>query len=68
MALRREGDEVWSTDIAVPLSRLADLAEVSKMELDGLGLFASALGHVGDGKVSNDGLLPVEFHMLTLPQ
>ncbi|KAK0937925.1 D-lactate ferricytochrome c oxidoreductase [Friedmanniomyces endolithicus] len=49
MALRREGDEIWSTDVAVPLSRLADIAEVSKKELDELGLFASALGHIGDG-------------------
>jgi D-lactate dehydrogenase (cytochrome) len=49
MALRKEGDEVWSTDVAVPLSRLADLTEVSKKELDELGLFASALGHIGDG-------------------
>ncbi|KAK3071850.1 D-lactate ferricytochrome c oxidoreductase [Teratosphaeriaceae sp. CCFEE 6253] len=49
MALRREGDEVWSTDVAVPLSRLADLAEVSKQELDELDLFTSALGHIGDG-------------------
>jgi D-lactate dehydrogenase (cytochrome) len=25
MALRREGDEVWSTDVAVPISRLPDI-------------------------------------------
>ena len=49
MALRREGDEIWSTDVAVPLSRLADIIEVSKKDLDELGLFASALGHIGDG-------------------
>ena len=49
LSLRREGDEVWSTDVAVPLSRLADLTEVSKKELDELGLFAGALGHIGDG-------------------
>ncbi|WPH01710.1 Hypothetical protein R9X50_00456200 [Acrodontium crateriforme] len=49
LALRREGDEVWSTDVAVPLSRLADIIEVSKKEMDELGLFASALGHIGDG-------------------
>lgn len=67
LALRREGDEVWSTDVAVPLSRLPDiigrsrspcqpsenaadnLPEVSKTELDALGLFASVLGHIGDG-------------------
>lgn len=50
LALRKEGEEVWSTDVAVPLSRLADIIEVSKKEMDELGLFASALGHVGDGK------------------
>jgi len=49
LALKREGDDVWSTDVAVPLSRLADILEISKKELDDLGLFASALGHVGDG-------------------
>lgn len=38
-----------STDVAVPLSRLADLIEVSKKEMDDLGMFASILGHIGDG-------------------
>lgn len=33
----------------MPLSRLADLIEVSKKEMDDLGLFASILGHIGDG-------------------
>ncbi|KAF3765121.1 hypothetical protein M406DRAFT_278842 [Cryphonectria parasitica EP155] len=49
LALRREGEEVWSTDVAVPFSRLADIIEVSKKEMDDLGLFASILGHIGDG-------------------
>ena len=49
LSLRESGKEVWSTDVAVPLSRLADLIEVSKREMDDLGLFASILGHVGDG-------------------
>jgi D-lactate dehydrogenase (cytochrome) len=54
---------VFSTDIAVPISRLADIigkrtlitlsllsiTEISKQELDDLGLFASILGHIGDG-------------------
>ena len=35
--------------MAVPFSRLADIIEVSKKEMDDLGLFASILGHVGDG-------------------
>lgn len=35
--------------MAVPFSRLADIIEVSKKEMDELGLFASILGHIGDG-------------------
>ncbi|GFF22073.1 D-lactate dehydrogenase [cytochrome], mitochondrial [Aspergillus udagawae] len=49
MSLRKEGSEVWSTDVAVPISRLPDIIEISKKELDNLGLFASILGHIGDG-------------------
>ncbi|CBF76772.1 hypothetical protein AN4792.2 [Aspergillus nidulans FGSC A4] len=51
MALRPEGSEVWSTDVAVPISRLPDIIEleISKKELDDLGIFASILGHIGDG-------------------
>ncbi|KAG9231704.1 FAD-linked oxidase-like protein [Amylocarpus encephaloides] len=49
LAMRKEGNEVWSTDVAVPFSRLADIIEVSKKEMDDLGLFASILGHIGDG-------------------
>ncbi|KJR82789.1 D-lactate dehydrogenase (cytochrome) [Sporothrix schenckii 1099-18] len=49
LALRKAGEEVWSTDVAVPFSRLADIIEVSKKEMDDLGLFASILGHIGDG-------------------
>ncbi len=33
----------------MPLSRLADLIEISKQEMDSLGMFASILGHIGDG-------------------
>lgn len=49
LALRKGKEEVWSTDVAVPMSRLPDIIEVSKKEMDDLGLFASVLGHVGDG-------------------
>ncbi|EGE82776.2 D-lactate dehydrogenase (cytochrome) [Blastomyces dermatitidis ATCC 18188] len=49
MALRKEGDDIWSTDVAVPLSRLPDIIESSKKDMDDLGLFASILGHIGDG-------------------
>lgn len=34
--------------MAVPFSRLADIIEVSKKEMDDLGLFASILGHIGE--------------------
>ncbi|KAL1883984.1 hypothetical protein Daus18300_000092 [Diaporthe australafricana] len=46
---RPEGTEVWSTDVAVPLSRLAEIIEVSKKECGSLGIFASVIGHIGDG-------------------
>ncbi|KAL1621865.1 D-lactate ferricytochrome c oxidoreductase [Diplodia seriata] len=50
MLALREGDlDVWSTDVAVPLSRLPDIIEISKKEMDDLGVFASVLGHIGDG-------------------
>ncbi|SMQ53787.1 unnamed protein product [Zymoseptoria tritici ST99CH_3D7] len=49
LALRKGDEEVWSTDVAVPLSRLPDIIEVSKKEMDELGLFAAVLGHIGDG-------------------
>ncbi|KAH7358139.1 glycolate oxidase [Plectosphaerella cucumerina] len=49
LAMRKEGEEVWSTDVAVPFSRLGELIEISKKEMDDLGLFASILGHIGDG-------------------
>ncbi|KAB8236875.1 uncharacterized protein BDW43DRAFT_266356 [Aspergillus alliaceus] len=66
LALRKEGSQVWSTDVSVPISRLPDiigmslcgnglpwpmlkLLEITKKELDDLGVFASVLGHIGDG-------------------
>lgn len=49
LSQRKGSEEVWSTDVAVPFSRLADIIEISKKEMDELGLFASVLGHVGDG-------------------
>ncbi|KAJ5594297.1 uncharacterized protein N7459_000505 [Penicillium hispanicum] len=49
LALRKEGSEVWSTDVSVPISRLPEIIEISKKELVDLNLFASILGHIGDG-------------------
>lgn len=65
LAVKPEGTEVWSTDVAVPLSRMADLigkclpftrdgialirVELSQERARKLGLFNSIIGHVGDG-------------------
>ncbi|EKJ77589.1 hypothetical protein FPSE_02087 [Fusarium pseudograminearum CS3096] len=49
MALRETDGHVWSTDVAVPLSRVSELIDVSKKDLVKLGLFGSILGHIGDG-------------------
>ncbi|KAL1998262.1 hypothetical protein VTN02DRAFT_6520 [Thermoascus thermophilus] len=50
LALRDDSSpDVWSTDVAVPISRLPDIIEISKKELDNLNIFASILGHIGDG-------------------
>ena len=51
MAKRRdEGDHVWTTDVAVPISRLPDIIEETKEDVMKSGLETVAtLGHVGDG-------------------
>ncbi|RAH44553.1 FAD-binding oxidoreductase [Aspergillus brunneoviolaceus CBS 621.78] len=49
LAARPPGTEIWSTDVAVPISRLAEIVEMSKEESSSLGLFSTVLGHVGDG-------------------
>jgi D-lactate dehydrogenase (cytochrome) len=43
------GHAMWSTDVAVPISRLAEIITWSKAECSSLGIFASVIGHVGDG-------------------
>ncbi|GAB0495010.1 hypothetical protein MMPV_006307 [Pyropia vietnamensis] len=42
------GRELMATDVAVPLSRLADCLAETKKELDASFLFAPIVGHVGD--------------------
>ncbi|KAG7059953.1 D-lactate dehydrogenase (cytochrome) [Colletotrichum scovillei] len=49
LAARPEGTEIWSTDVAVPISRMAQMIEESKNDAIQMGLFSSVLGHVGDG-------------------
>ena len=50
MAKRRdESDHVWTTDVAVPISRLPDIIEQTKEDMSSCGLLAAMVGHVGDG-------------------
>ncbi|KAL9581947.1 MAG: hypothetical protein Q9212_003583, partial [Teloschistes hypoglaucus] len=50
MAKRRDdGDHVWTTDVAVPISRLPDIIEETKEDMAKSGLLATMVGHVGDG-------------------
>ncbi|KAI9763588.1 MAG: D-lactate ferricytochrome c oxidoreductase [Geoglossum simile] len=50
MAMRRdEGDHVWTTDVAVPISRLPDIIEETKSDISRSGLVGAIVGHVGDG-------------------
>ena len=50
MAKRRdESDHVWTTDVAVPISRLPDIIEQTKEDISKSGLLATIVGHVGDG-------------------
>lgn len=44
-----EGKEIMATDVAVPISKLADCIMETKKELDASFLFAPIVGHVGDG-------------------
>ena len=50
MAKRRDdSDHVWTTDVAVPISRLPAIIEQTKEDMDQSGLFGTIVGHVGDG-------------------
>jgi D-lactate dehydrogenase (cytochrome) len=55
MALR-PGAKGVSTDVCVPISRLAECVEETKRDIEASGLIAPIVGHVGDGN----------FHVLPL--
>lgn len=61
MAMRESPtDKVWTTDVAVPMSRLADIIEQSKEDIERSGILGSILGHVGDGNFHAILLFPEE--------
>ncbi|EXJ83697.1 D-lactate dehydrogenase (cytochrome) [Capronia coronata CBS 617.96] len=50
MSMRRdETDHVWTTDVAVPISRLADIIQETRDDVANSGLLGGICGHVGDG-------------------
>jgi len=50
MAQKKDpGDRVWTTDVAVPISRLPDIIDETKEDLKRSGLVGAIVGHVGDG-------------------
>ena len=47
--LLRPGARPISTDVCVPISRLADCVEETQKDIEATGLIAPIVGHVGDG-------------------
>ena len=45
----RPGSQGWTTDVCVPVSRLAECIARTREDLEGTGLIAPLVGHVGDG-------------------
>ena len=45
----RPGTRAWSTDVCVPISRLAECILKTREDVDRNGLLAPVVGHVGDG-------------------
>ncbi len=43
------GSSTWSTDVCVPISRLAECIEATIADVESAGLLAPIVGHVGDG-------------------
>ncbi|GAA1001962.1 FAD-binding oxidoreductase [Subtercola frigoramans] len=43
------GASTWSTDVCVPISRLAECIEATIVDVEASGLLAPIVGHVGDG-------------------
>jgi len=45
----RPGAKAWTTDVCVPISRLADCILETRRDVQASGLIAPLMGHVGDG-------------------
>eukprot|EP00743_Colponemidia_sp_Colp-15_P008231 GILK01008929.1.p1 GENE.GILK01008929.1~~GILK01008929.1.p1 ORF type:complete len:541 (+),score=76.96 GILK01008929.1:87-1709(+) len=45
----KPNSSVWTTDVCVPISRLADAIDQTKSDIERAGIIAPIVGHVGDG-------------------
>lgn len=52
------GSSTWSTDVCVPISRLAECITLTKADTDSEGVLAPIVGHVGDGNFHLAFVLP----------
>ena len=67
VSLRRdENDHVWTTDVAVPMSRLPDIIQETKDDIDQSGLMGGIVGHVGDGNFHCTCILVATFSVSLL--
>lgn len=62
MSAGKEGDRVWTGDVAVPMSRLPQLIEETQADMRRTGVQGSIVGHVGDGNFHGMFLSECVFH------
>ena len=53
-----DSDHVWTTDVAVPISKLPEIIEITKEDMNKSGLTGSIVGHVGDGNFHGQSFFP----------
>lgn len=58
---KKDNESNWITDVAVPISRLADIVEATDKDLQDSGFASYILGHVGDGNFHS-------MHTITSPE
>lgn len=56
------GSHTWSTDVCVPISRLAECIALTQADVETSGLLAPIVGHVGDGNFHLAFVLPDGDH------
>lgn len=44
-----KGSHLWTTDVAVPISKLSAIIRETQQDIESSGLFGTVVGHVGDG-------------------